>query len=60
MPELHVVAAGSLLEFALDQLPTFGVGRVHSMYMFPMTFDEFLISISPFSDEPYPIMPISE
>lgn len=44
MPELHVVAAGSLLEFALDQLPTFGVGRVHSMYMFPMTFDEFLMA----------------
>lgn len=42
MPELHVVAAGSLLEFALDELPTFGVGRIHSMYMYPMTFDEFL------------------
>jgi len=44
MPELHVVAAGSLLEFALDELPTFGVGRIHSMYMYPMTFDEFLIA----------------
>lgn len=42
MPKLHVVAAGSLLEFALDELPTFGVGRIHSMYMYPMTFDEFL------------------
>lgn len=44
MPELHVVAAGSLLEFALDELPTFGVGRIHSMYMYPMTFDEFLLA----------------
>lgn len=44
MPELHVIAAGSLLEFALDELPTFGVGRIHSMYMYPMTFDEFLIA----------------
>lgn len=44
MPELHVVAAGSLLEFALDELPTFGVGRIHSMYMYPMTFDEFLMA----------------
>lgn len=42
MPELHVIAAGSLLEFALEELPTFGVGRIHSMFMFPMTFDEFL------------------
>ncbi|MBQ5576306.1 MAG: AAA family ATPase, partial [Bacteroidales bacterium] len=42
LPGLHVVAAGSLLEFALDQLPTFGVGRIHSMFMHPMTFDEFL------------------
>ena len=42
MSELHVIAAGSLLEFALAELPTFGVGRIHSMYMYPMTFDEFL------------------
>lgn len=46
MPELHVIAAGSLLEFALDELPTFGVGRIHSMYMYPMTFDEFLMANS--------------
>lgn len=44
MPELHVIAAGSLLEFALDELATFGVGRIHSLYMYPMTFDEFLIA----------------
>lgn len=44
LPELHVVAAGSLLEFALNNLPTFGVGRIHSMFVHPMTFDEFLIA----------------
>ena len=44
LPELHVVAAGSLLEFALEELPTFGVGRIHSMFIYPMTFDEFLIA----------------
>ena len=44
MPELHVVVAGSLLEFVLDDIPTFGVGRIHSMYMYPMTFDEFLLA----------------
>ena len=41
-PELHVIAAGSLLEFTLQKLPTFGVGRIHSLFMYPMTFDEFL------------------
>lgn len=41
-PELHVIAAGSLLEFTLQDLPTFGVGRIHSLFMYPMTFDEFL------------------
>ena len=44
MPGLHVIAAGSLLEFVLDDIPTFGVGRIHSMYMYPMTFDEFLLA----------------
>lgn len=44
MPNLHVIAAGSLLEFVFDEIPTFGVGRIHSMYMFPMTFDEFLLA----------------
>ena len=44
MPELHIIGAGSLLEFALEELPTFGVGRIHSMFMYPMTFDEFLIA----------------
>lgn len=43
-PNLHVIAAGSLLEFTLEELPTFGVGRIHSMFMFPMTFDEFLMA----------------
>ena len=43
-PELHVIAAGSLLEFALQELPTFGVGRIHSLFMYPMTFDEFLVA----------------
>jgi predicted AAA+ superfamily ATPase len=41
-PELHVIAAGSLLEFALADLPSFGVGRVRSMFVYPLSFDEFL------------------
>ncbi len=43
-PELHVVAAGSLLEFALQELPSFGVGRIRSLYMYPFSFDEFLLA----------------
>ena len=41
-PNLHVVAAGSLLEFALSELPSFGVGRVRSLFMYPFSFVEFL------------------
>ncbi len=44
MPELHVVAAGSLLEFALEEIPSFAVGRIKSLFMYPMTFSEFLIA----------------
>lgn len=42
MPDLHLIAAGSLLEFALKELPSFGVGRVRSIFMYPFSFDEFL------------------
>lgn len=43
-PELHVIAAGSLLEFALKDLTSFGVGRVSSLFIYPMSFDEFLLA----------------
>lgn len=43
-PELHVIAAGSLLEFTLEKLPSFGVGRIRSLYMYPFSFDEFLLA----------------
>lgn len=41
-PNLHVIAAGSLLEFVLAELPSFGVGRVRSLFMYPFSFIEFL------------------
>ena len=44
MPGLHVAAAGSLLEFTLKEMPSFGVGRIRSMFMYPMSFDEFLMA----------------
>lgn len=43
-PELHVIAAGSLLEFTLKKMSSFGVGRVRSLFMYPMSFDEFLMA----------------
>jgi predicted AAA+ superfamily ATPase len=42
MPDLHVIAAGSLLEFALEEIPSFGVGRIRSLFMYPFSFSEFL------------------
>lgn len=40
-PDLHVVAAGSLLELAFREV-SFPVGRVQFLEMHPMTFAEFL------------------
>ena len=43
MPELHVIAAGSLLEFTLkDKAFSMPVGRIQYAHMFPMSFVEFL------------------
>lgn len=43
LSELHIIAAGSLLEFVLnDSSFSFPVGRVQFMYMRPMSFIEFL------------------
>ncbi len=41
-PELHLIAAGSLLEFAIEEMPSFGVGRIRSLFMYPLAFNEFL------------------
>ena len=43
MPDLHVVAAGSLLEFALaDTRFSMPVGRVEYLHLGPMEFEDFL------------------
>jgi hypothetical protein len=46
MPELHVVAAGSLLDFALAA-PGFSVpvGRIEYLNLGPMSFSEFLLAL---------------
>ncbi|MFN3235120.1 MAG: ATP-binding protein [Gammaproteobacteria bacterium] len=45
MPNLHVIAAGSLLEFVLNK-PDFRmpVGRIQSYYLTPCTFNEYLMA----------------
>lgn len=45
MPELHVIAAGSLLEFSLKNISSYGVGRISSMFMYPMSFCEYLDAV---------------
>jgi hypothetical protein len=43
MPRLHVIAAGSLLEFTLaDVQISMPVGRVEYMYLGPLQFEDFL------------------
>jgi predicted AAA+ superfamily ATPase len=43
MPDLHIIAAGSLLEFTLEEEEfSFPVGRVQFLYLSPLSFYEFL------------------
>jgi predicted AAA+ superfamily ATPase len=41
MPLLHIIAAGSLLEFTIEELGI-PVGRVIPLYLYPLSFMEFL------------------
>ncbi|MBL4655000.1 MAG: ATP-binding protein [Bacteroidia bacterium] len=45
IPELHVIAAGSLLEFAMRKVKSFPVGRVEYLYLHPLNFQEYLEAI---------------
>jgi uncharacterized protein len=44
-PQLHVIAAGSLLEAVLNENTTMPVGRVEFKVLRPMSFEEFLNAI---------------
>ena len=45
-PNLPVIAAGSLLEVYLEKYKiSFPVGRVESLYLYPLTFEEYLSSV---------------
>lgn len=45
MPELHIIAVGSLLDFVLEKHEfSMPVGRIEYLHLGPMTFDEFLLA----------------
>jgi predicted AAA+ superfamily ATPase len=47
IPQLHVIAAGSLLDHTLNEMKLpMPVGRVEFCYLYPMNFKEFLWAIS--------------
>ena len=43
--DLHVVAAGSLLEFAFGAAGGFGVGRIRNLFIHPFSFREFVEAV---------------
>lgn len=43
-PEYHIVACGSLLGIALHEGISYPVGKVDELYLYPMTFGEFLLA----------------
>ena len=40
LPELHVIATGSLLEFVFSKIKDFGVGRIRNAFIYPFSFSE--------------------
>lgn len=48
LPQLHLIAAGSLMEFLLnDERYSFPVGRVEFAYLRPLSFQEYLDATAP-------------
>lgn len=46
VPELNVISAGSLLEFAIRDVENFPVGRIEYLYLYPLNFREYLEAIA--------------
>ncbi|MCU0387548.1 MAG: AAA family ATPase, partial [Chitinophagaceae bacterium] len=44
LPDLHIIAAGSLLEFAMGDVSAMPVGRIELLKLHPMDFEEFLLA----------------
>lgn len=48
MPSLHIISAGSLMEFLLNNKNySFPVGRIEFLYLRPLSFEEFLQAYKP-------------
>ena len=45
MQSLHIIAAGSLLEFVFEELSDFGVGRIRNLFVYPLSFREFVSAL---------------
>jgi predicted AAA+ superfamily ATPase len=59
-PELFVIAAGSLLEFALKDVPSFPVGRIEYLTLHPVNFPEFLSVRNPSARKALSEMPVPQ
>jgi predicted AAA+ superfamily ATPase len=46
LPDIYLIAAGSLLEFALTSVASFPVGRISYLYLSPVNFDEYLSALN--------------
>lgn len=46
MPQLYIISAGSLLGVALHKGVSYPVGKVETMYLYPMSFKEFLYALN--------------
>jgi predicted AAA+ superfamily ATPase len=44
-PQYHIIAAGSLLGLTINKEISFPVGKVNSLYMYPLDFEEFLMAV---------------
>jgi len=55
--EIYVIAAGSLVEFALKKVPSFPVGRLSYLTLHPLNFDEFLGVVNTEAQKVYNTIP---
>jgi uncharacterized protein len=60
LPNLNVIAAGSLLEHALGDVESFPVGRVEYLMLHPVNFEEFIVAANPVAAEAFANLPNPE
>jgi predicted AAA+ superfamily ATPase len=67
LPQLNVIAAGSLLEHVMQKVKSYPVGRVEYLYLHPLNFTEFLdaknqeealeqLNVIPVNDFAHPVL----